>query len=80
MAKQHDSSRFDRLDGHEWQVATQREVVERYRRIVRQAEPGPAREFLVADLAAQEQLLAELISPPLSGGERGGDVLAKTAS
>ncbi len=79
MAKQHDSTKFDRLDGHEWQVATQREVVERYRRIVRGAEPGPAREFLVADLAAQEQLLAELMSPPNNGGERGGEALAKTA-
>ncbi len=80
MAKQHDSTKFDRLDGHEWQVATQREVVERYRRIVREAEPGPAREFLVADLATQEQLLAELMVPPNSGGERGGEQFVKVAS
>ena len=80
MAKQHESTKFDRLEGHEWTVATQRELVERYRRIVREAEPGPAREFLVADLAAQEQLLAELMSPPLSGGEKGGEQLVRTAS
>ena len=79
MAKNHESSKFDRLDGQEWQVATQREVVERYRRIVREAEPGPARSFLVADLAVQEQLLAELMRPPVIGGEKGGADRLRTA-
>ena len=79
MAKQHDFSKFDHLSPHEWQIATQRAVVERYRQIVRNAEPGPAREFLVADLAAQEQILAELMSPPLSGGEKGGGDRLKSA-
>ncbi|MNK88475.1 hypothetical protein D3C87_1084390 [compost metagenome] len=80
MAKQHDSSKFDRLEGHEWQVATQRELVERLRRIVRDADPNPARDYLVADLAAQEQILAELMSPPTSGGTKGGEARVKTAS
>lgn len=79
MAKQHDFSKFDHLSGQEWTVATQRAVVERYRRLVREADHGPARNFLVADLAAQEQILAELMAPPISGVMKGGEARVKSA-
>lgn len=64
MAKDTEKSPFDGLEGLDWAIATQQLVVDSYRVHVRNAEPGPVRKLLLADLAEQERILAELRTSP----------------
>lgn len=75
MAKQTEKSPFDGLEGQAWTIATQQNVVDSYRAHVRNAEPGPVRDLLLADLTEQERILAELRTSPQVGGIR-GEVIA----